>query len=262
MQSGVPVAPAVASSRQTRLRPGSRSLKKPGPRSRQLALVSARQPLLHSSNRPSRTNARARTKLPNKKSQMVALRLQILFTQTPSQRSPGPAPVLAPTVTVRGRPKKGIQLERNTLQIRPTRTSGWSRSRRTDTTEPTVGIEKCEHNLEGSCMIGNVVDCRVSVWSGCALCCSPRFTYVFAFPFLSPGDGVPEPLDTSVSNKHGGIYITHWPADRGRRREPLESPPRLLDPGPPTLVLPSSFESSLFSSSLTENSSGLRVRLA
>jgi hypothetical protein len=42
------------------------------------------------------------------------------------------------------------------------------------------------------CMIGNVVDCWVSLWSGRALCCSPLFAYVSAFLFLAV-DGVLNP---------------------------------------------------------------------
>jgi len=203
MQSGAPVVLAVASSPQRRSPPGSRKLKfkkMPVPRSRQLALVRAHQLLLCLPSRPSTTNPWACMKTPNRKSQMAALRLQIRFNRSLSPQSMAPAPVLVRRAMA-GRPTKGLRLEKSILRIRPTRTSGWDRLQHMGTNKSAVriGNRTCllgPQNKKSRRRGGRAVydrRCWVSVWSaGCALCCSPRFAYVFAFLFLAV-DGVLDP---------------------------------------------------------------------
>jgi len=215
MQSDVPVALVAASSLQRRSPPGSRKLKfkkMPVPRSRQLALVRAHQPVLRLPSRPSRTNPRVRAKIPNRKSQMAALRLQLPFNPRPSPHLLlAPSPVLAPRVMARRptHPTRGHQLEKNILQTRPTRTSVWDRLLHMGTNKLAGRIERVSSDRKARnrvvvveelvklCTIGNVVDCWVSVC--CALCCSPRFAYVFAFLFLA------------VSGMLGMLDVSGWP---------------------------------------------------
>lgn len=224
-QSDVPVGLAVASSLQRRSPPGSHKLKLkkiPVPRSRQLALVRAHQPLLRLPSPPLTTSS-ARTKTPNKKSQMAALRLQAPFNRRPSQQSPAPAPVLVRRAMA-SRPPRGLQLERSILPIRRTRPSGWDHLQHMDTNKLAIRIGSGSSDRKTRnrgmvvercmCMIRIVVVCWLPVWSAsCALCCSPRFAfaYVFAFLFLAL-DGVLDSPSPSVWDMPGHawpVYNSH-----------------------------------------------------